>query len=100
MLLNKICRDFPLKLSPQASELNSSLLMEKMQIGPPTPLPQPLGSGQLRRFAGLLSGMAVSFETVVGANSSSRVSERKERSRRDQLGRLSCPKLVPLGDLS
>lgn len=39
MLLNKICKDFPLKLSPQASELDSSSLMEKMQIGLPTPFP-------------------------------------------------------------
>lgn len=80
MLLNKICKDFPLKLSPQASELNSSLLMEKMQIGPPTPLPQPLGSGLLRRFAGLLSGMAVPFETVVGAASCIRRESQKGRN--------------------
>lgn len=99
MLLNKICKDFPLKLSPQASELNSSSLMEKMQIGPPTPFPQPLGSGQLMRFACLLPGTSVSIETIHREGSvriRKSVSEGKDHPRRDSRGENALSQACPL----
>lgn len=94
MLLNKICKDFPLKLSPQASELNSSSLMEKMQIGPPTPFPQPLGSGQLMRFACHLSAMSVTAEAITERGE--RVSEGKDHSRWEKYGETGLSQACPL----